>query len=112
MARPVEYKNAIRAGSRMSFVCAAWGEPSPVSITWYNTTGDVLQTQAEDINIYEEDVTVDGFTYKISILELCNTKDEHEGSVTWQQALTRATQTENLLYKTNPPKYIYRLLVF
>ena len=77
-----EYKNAIRAGSRMSFVCAAWGEPSPVSITWYNTTGGVLQTQAEDINIYEEDVTADGFTYKISILELCNAKDEHEGSYT------------------------------
>ena len=58
----------VSAGTRLSLVCVAWGNPAP-NITW---TPDATAVPYQ--NVYTTSTTLNGLTYVVSILEVCYTE--------------------------------------
>ena len=64
----------VSAGTRLSLVCVAWGNPAP-NITW---TPDATAVPYQ--NVYNTSTTLNGLTYVVSILEVCYTEPQFSGT--------------------------------
>ncbi|KAL5494171.1 hypothetical protein EMCRGX_G015449 [Ephydatia muelleri] len=64
----------VSAGTRLSLVCVAWGNPAP-NITW---TPDATAVPYQ--NVYTTSTTLNGLTYVVSILEVCYTEPQFSGT--------------------------------
>ena len=64
----------VSAGTRLSLVCVAWGNPAP-NITW---TPDATAVPYQ--NVYTTSTTLNGLTYVVSVLEVCYTEPQFSGT--------------------------------
>ena len=68
--------SAMNAGSTVTFVCVASGDPNP-SISW--NRGDTVLNNDSRVTIYEDLVTENGVMLVRSILELCSAEEADAG---------------------------------
>ena len=89
---------AVDAGNTITFVCVAYGIPSP-SISW--TSGDTALNNDSRVTIYEEVVTEDGVIFVNSILELCSTEEADAGQYSCFADNTLGNDTASFVLTVN-----------
>ena len=89
---------AVDAGNAITFVCVAYGIPSP-SISW--TSGDTVLNNDSRVTIYEEVVTENGVIFVNSILELCSTEEADAGQYSCFADNTLGNDTASFVLTVN-----------
>ena len=88
----------VDAGSTITFVCVASGDPNP-SISW--NRGDTVLNNDSRVTIYEDLVTENGVTFLQSILELCSTEKADAGQYSCYADNTFGNDTASFVLTVN-----------
>jgi len=88
----------VDAGNSITFVCVAYGNPSP-SISW--NRGDTVLSNDSRVTIYEELMTEVGVTFVQSILALCTAEEADAGQYSCFAENTIGNDTASFVLTVN-----------